>query len=174
MFKQVFKGAVCKIKVRSLNIDALGRCPAWPTNPKRQYLTPREWGSISYTFKTIQIQSRMRIHQWEPAVEYLQKDTTEHNPICVCSDSEWLRGQKILTFQVWIILPKSLIYLLSSALTVRQQRRHIWEGTSNFHKERSLALQTVRWFCHLVVDLSWYQCPTWLLSFNFSVVLMGI
>lgn len=45
-----------------------------------------------------------------------------HSAMCACSDSEWLRGQKILTFQVWITLPKSLIYLLSSGLPVQHQR----------------------------------------------------
>lgn len=48
--------------------------------------------------------------------------TEGHNPICACGDSEWLRGQKILTFQAWIILPMSLIHLLSSGPAVQQRR----------------------------------------------------
>ncbi len=55
------------------------------------------------------------------SVEKLHKDTAKHNPVCACSEFEWLRRQKILTFQPWIILPKLLIYLLSSALLFRRR-----------------------------------------------------
>lgn len=53
------------------------------------------------------------------------------NPMCACSDSEWLRGQKILTFHAWIIRQNSLIYLFSSGLAVQQQSLTGFQGYIN-------------------------------------------
>lgn len=80
-----------------------------------RYLWEAVW-VFKHVFKMIQIQTCTFIHRQLSAVKKLREDTAKRSPVCACSELKWLRRQNILTFQPWIILPKPLIYLLSSAL----------------------------------------------------------